>query len=48
MEEDFKNLAACYLSFMEGDTGRIEYAYTLMRKYDLLDEEGYMKYDDED
>lgn len=38
MEADFKQLAACYMSLMEGDTHRVEEALELMRKHKLIDE----------
>lgn len=40
LEADFRVLAYCYYSLMEGDVHMIESAMKLLRKYKLTDEDG--------
>lgn len=39
--KDFKRLADYFFSVMEGDTHLIEDAYTLLKKYNLCDADGF-------
>lgn len=40
---DFVALAWCYNSLIEGDTHRIEDAYRILKKYNLVDKDGFWK-----
>ena len=44
----FKQMCSYYCSLMEGDTHLVEDAYALMRKHNIVDENGEEIYEDED
>ena len=44
----FEQMCGYYLSLMDGDTHRIEDAYSLMERHGIVDEDGEEIYEDED
>lgn len=48
LAEDFNLLSRVFLSVMDGDTHRIEDGYEVLRKYNIVDEDGFEIYEEED
>ena len=47
-KELFKRMCSYYCSLMDGDTHQIECAYDLMKKHNIVDEDGEEIYEDDE